>query len=150
MEKQRYYITLQRGTTVAEIRDVRGGANASYDFEIEATPVEAGMLRDLFEHCKHGDYMMWMHGHFLWTDLPDRDNDEYDDNLREVYRMIYRCGTPKTKHDLEQMGLVRALGLDQHDLQPPQGRAGGPLEPAAQVKEDDAKLDGPLEDTMEL
>ncbi|MEJ8545939.1 hypothetical protein [Brevibacillus borstelensis] len=115
MEKQRYYITLQSGTTVAEIRDVKG--ESTYDFEIEATPIEAGMMRDLFDHCAHGDYMMWIRdGHVLWTDMPDEDNDEYDDNLREIYRMIYRLGTPKTKQDLEQMGLVKALGLDKDEM----------------------------------
>lgn len=53
LERNRYYITLQSGTTVAEIRDVKG--DSTYDFEIEATEVEAGMLRDLFNHCVHGD-----------------------------------------------------------------------------------------------
>ncbi|USG66846.1 hypothetical protein NDK47_05975 [Brevibacillus ruminantium] len=148
MEKQRYYITLQSGTTVAEIRDVKG--EASYDFEIETTPVQAGMIRDLFNHCVHGDYMMWMRdGHTLWTDLPDEDNDEYDDNLREIYRMIYRYGTPKTKQDLEQMGLVKLLGLDRSEPDPQQGRAGGPLEPTSQIRENDS-LEGPLEETMEI
>jgi hypothetical protein len=116
LERNRYYITLQSGTTVAEIRDVKG--DSTYDFEIEATEVEAGMLRDLFNHCVHGDFMMWMHGHTLWSDMPDRDNDEYDDNLREIYRTIYRLGTPKTRNDLEQMGLVERLGLDRDGLRP--------------------------------
>jgi hypothetical protein len=111
LEKKRYYVTLQAGTTVAEIRDEKG-------FEIEATDVEVEMLRDLLNNCVHGDFMMWMHGHTLWSDMPDRDNDEYDDNLRAIYQIIYQHGTPKTRQDLEQMGLVDRLGLDREELRP--------------------------------
>jgi len=116
LEKKKYYVTLQAGTTVAEIRDVKG--TSTYDYEIEATEVEVGMMRDLLNNCVHGDFMMWMHSHTLWSDMPDRDNDEYDDNLRSIYQIIYRLGTPKTRSDLEQMGLVEALRLDQEDLRP--------------------------------
>jgi hypothetical protein len=66
----------------------------------------------------NGDFMMWMHGHTLWSDMPDRDNDEYDDNLRAIYQIIYQHGTPKTRQDLEQMGLVDRLGLDREELRP--------------------------------
>ncbi|MFA4135280.1 MULTISPECIES: hypothetical protein [Brevibacillus] len=116
LDKKHYYVTLQAGTTVAEIRDEKG--SATYDFEIEATDVEVGMMRDLFNNCVHGDFMMWMHGHTLWSDMPDRDNDEYDDNLRAIYQLIYQYGTEKTKSDLEQMGLVKLLGLDREELRP--------------------------------
>ncbi|ELK39199.1 hypothetical protein D478_25663 [Brevibacillus agri BAB-2500] len=116
LEKKKYYVTLQAGTTVAEIRDEKG--SATYDFEIEATDVEVGMMRDLFNNCMHGDFMMWMHGHTLWSDMPDRDNDEYDDNLRDIYRLIYEHGTEKTRHDLEQMGLVKLFGLNRAGLRP--------------------------------
>jgi hypothetical protein len=116
LEKKRYYVTLQAGTTVAEIRDEKG--SSTYDFEIEATDVEVEMLRDLLNNCVHGDFMMWMHGHTLWSDMPDRDNDEYDDNLRAIYQIIYQHGTPKTRQDLEQMGLVDRLGLDREELRP--------------------------------
>ncbi|WP_421617892.1 hypothetical protein ACAF76_003780 [Brevibacillus sp. TJ4] len=116
LEKKRYYVTLQAGTTVAEIREGKG--DSTYDFEIEADEVEVGMMRDLLENCKHGDFMMWMHGHTLWSDMPDRDNDEYDDNLRALYQIVYRLGTPKTRSDLQQMGLVDRLGLDREELRP--------------------------------
>ncbi|WP_429842397.1 hypothetical protein [Brevibacillus sp. FIR094] len=116
LDKKHYYVTLQAGTTVAEIRDEKG--SATYDFEIEATDVQVGMMRDLFNNCVHGDFMMWMHGHTLWSDMPDRDNDEYDDNLRAIYQLIYQYGTEKTKSDLEQMGLVKLLGLDREELCP--------------------------------
>lgn len=116
LDKKHYYVTLQAGTTVAEIRDEKG--SATYDFEIEATDVQVEMMRDLFNNCMHGDFMMWMHGHTLWSDMPDRDNDEYDDNLRAIYQLIYQYGTGKTKQDLEQMGLVKLLGLDREELRP--------------------------------
>ncbi len=73
--------------------------------------------------------------------MPDRDNDEYDDNLREIYRMMYRLGTPKTKQDLEQMGLVKALGLNQDEM--PQELKN----PAAGQVEDPPQ--GPLEGILE-
>ncbi|CAM3350008.1 hypothetical protein EDM52_10410 [Brevibacillus invocatus] len=116
LEKQHYYVTLQSGTTVAEIRNVKG--SSTYDYEIEATEVEVGVLRDLFNNCIHGDFMMWMHGHTLWSDMPDRDNDEYDDNLRAIYQIIYQNGTPKTRNDLEEMGIVKLFGLDREELKP--------------------------------
>ncbi|MEK3745492.1 MULTISPECIES: hypothetical protein [Brevibacillus] len=116
LERKTYYVTMQAGTTVAEIRDEKG--SSTYDFEIEATDVEVGMMRDLFNNCIHGDFMMWMHGHTLWSDMPDRDNDEYDDNLREIYRLIYQHGTAKTKQDLEQMGLVKLFGFERAGIRP--------------------------------
>jgi hypothetical protein len=116
LERKTYYVTMQAGTTVAEIRDEKG--SSTYDFEIEVTDVEVGMMRDLFNNCIHGDFMMWMHGHTLWSDMPDRDNDEYDDNLREIYRLIYQHGTAKTKQDLEQMGLVKLFGFERAGIRP--------------------------------
>ncbi len=92
LERKTYYVTMQAGTTVAEIRDEKG--SSTYDFEIEVTDVEVGMMRDLFNNCIHGDFMMWMHGHTLWSDMPDRDNDEYDDNLREIYRLAKKRAMP--------------------------------------------------------
>ncbi|MED1722907.1 hypothetical protein [Brevibacillus parabrevis] len=97
MERKTYCVTMQAGTTVAEIRDEKG--SATYDFEIEATDVEVGMMRDLFNNCIHGDFMMWMHGHTLWSDMPDRDNDEYDDNLREIYRLAKKRAKRREQHE---------------------------------------------------
>ncbi len=114
MEKKRYYITLQAGTTTAEIRDVKG--ESTYDFEIEADPVEIGLLRDMLTHAVHSDFLQWMHSHIPYRDqLLDVDNEAYDDNLVSIYRKIYQLGTPETRKNIEQMGLVERLKLNRDD-----------------------------------
>jgi hypothetical protein len=114
VEKKRYYITLQGGTTTAEIRDVRG--ESTYDFEIEADPVEIGLLRDMLIHAVHADFLGWMHSHIPFTNLHDLDNEAYDDNLVNIYRKIYQLGTPDTRAKIEQMGLVERLKLNRDGI----------------------------------
>jgi len=110
VEKKRYYITLQGGTTTAEIRDVKG--DSAYDFEIEADPVEIGLMRDMMMHAVHADFLGWMHSHIPHTNLIELDNEAYDDNLVNFYKKIYELGTPETRANIEKMGLVEKLKLN--------------------------------------
>lgn len=110
MEKKRYYVTLRSGITVGEIRDEE--ANASYDFALEATPVEIDEMRQMFDHATNSDMNSWFHSHIPYTNLTDLDNEAYDDNLVAIYRRIYQLGTPETKEQMEELGLVERLKLN--------------------------------------
>jgi hypothetical protein len=106
MDKKTYYITLHTGFTTGEIREEKN--DASYDYAIEASPEEAYQLHRYFEEASGSDFWGYLHSHISLTNvLMDRDNDQYDRNLVEIYRMIYNLGTPQTKQQIEDMGISK-------------------------------------------
>lgn len=116
MDKKTYYITLRTGLVTGEIREEIN--DASYDYAIEATPEEAYQLHRLFEEANGNDFWSYLHSHIsLSNDFMNQDNDRYDRNLAEIYRMIYNLGTPQTRNQIEQLGIPKILNhLDENPL----------------------------------
>lgn len=116
VEKNRYYVTLQAGTTNAEIREADPNNPSTYDFEVEASRSQMHELRKMLQEAHIVDVDSYFHGHILFTDLAEDDNKTYDSILRDIYRMIYQTGTADTKAKMEQMGIVSVLKLDEKPL----------------------------------
>lgn len=109
MEKKPFYITLQTGLTTAELRDDNEfEAGADFDFEIRATEQEAEQLQDLLMEGDKKDFASYIHSHIPYpSDKPEKDNDDYDRILRDVYQRIYELGTAETRANIEQMGVLK-------------------------------------------
>lgn len=110
-ETRRYYITLQAGVSVAEIREDEG--NSHYDFVIEATPEQINHLNNLLFNAANADDYSFLYGHIPFSARYQQENIAYDQNLDEVYRMIYRLGTEETKRQLQNMGMNNFLKYDE-------------------------------------
>ncbi|MET3288071.1 UNVERIFIED_CONTAM: hypothetical protein ABID98_000641 [Brevibacillus sp. OAP136] len=90
-----------------ELRE--GTGDATSDFVIEATPVEIGVLKDLFQQAALADVRSYGHAHILVSDVSDEDHMEYDQALTHIYEMLHKLGTKKTQRDIESLGLLTAL-----------------------------------------
>ncbi|UFJ41181.1 hypothetical protein LOK74_01060 [Brevibacillus humidisoli] len=101
MEKKRYYVSVQAGTVLENKGD------AAYEYEIEATPEEVQALMILLEEKYDDDWLTFFRAHISGVPYHyDRENDLYDNDLREIYSLIHRLGTEETKRQIESAGLV--------------------------------------------
>ena len=101
MKKTTYYVSVQAGTAIEDIEA------ASFEFVIEATPKELDKLQTLFEEMDEAEDDTFTRG-FLPT-IPyhqDPQNDEYDESLKRVYRLIHELGTADTRRQIEAMGVL--------------------------------------------
>ncbi|WJH34491.1 hypothetical protein N6H14_32605 [Paenibacillus sp. CC-CFT747] len=101
MDKRTYYVAVGPGDIIAD----KGAME--YNFEIEATDDELDKLQELFEDTDEAETR---NAH--WAMLPfsdkghDEQNDLYDHNLEELYRMLHELGTPETKAHIESMKIL--------------------------------------------
>lgn len=101
MEKKKYYISVQAGTILENEGD------AAYEFVIEATERQISQLQELFDGKDTADHYAFGRAHIPFreyhNDLP---NDAYDYYLKQVYGMLYECGTPETKQHIADMHIL--------------------------------------------
>lgn len=101
MEKKTYYIEVGSGSVLTE------STNSPYEFKIEATEEEIHQLLALFDARDRADW-----GTFIRSHIPimpyhlDKENDQYDHNLYEIYQMIHELGSPETKNQIELLGIL--------------------------------------------
>jgi len=109
MDVRRYYVSLHTSVGTIEIRDEKG--DATYDFELEATPSDIELLEKYVRQAREADLDTFKHPHFLpFTEkVVDQDHAKYDQALGNIYQLIYQLGTPETKQQVEQMGVLHAL-----------------------------------------
>jgi hypothetical protein len=109
MEKRMYYIAV--GTS--EILEDQGAA--AYELEIEATPSEVAHLENLFDRKDRDDFETYVDPHFpnKWDEVGS-DVQTYDNHLYEVYQLIYKLGTPKTKEHIEKEDILNKIKNSQH------------------------------------
>lgn len=104
MEKSTYYVSVQAGTVVEE-----EGAT-SFEFVIQATPKEIDKLQYLFEEMDEAEDDTFTRA--FTPAIPyhqDAPNDEYDESLKRVYKHIYELGNDQTRHQIEQMGVLKQV-----------------------------------------
>lgn len=80
---------------------------AAYELVIEATPEEANQLRDLFESMYHFDMETYFRMHY--PGIPehyDNDNDLYERDVKDIYRMLYKLGTGETREHIASMNVL--------------------------------------------
>lgn len=101
MDKQKYYVSVQAKTIMAEQGD------AAYELEIEATPEELEQLNDLFRELDDFDVSTYFRAHI--PGIPyhhDLENDGYDYYLQAIYRFLYEHGTEQTRDHVLAMNIL--------------------------------------------
>lgn len=101
MDKKTYYISVQ-SRYISERQD-----EAPYELVVEATPEEITQLRDLFHSMYHFDMETYFRMHY--PGIPehyDNDNDLYERDLKNIYRMLYDLGTEETRDHIASMNVL--------------------------------------------
>lgn len=97
MDRMNYYVSVMGRSVLTD------SSATSYEWVIQATPQEAEHLLGLLYLMQEKEEEAFPGMVFPWPDTPEQDvNRAYEVVLQQVYREIYRLGTPETKHQIEQ------------------------------------------------
>ncbi len=98
MEKRKFYVNVES----REISELKAGNND--EFIIYGTPEQIIELRECFEDMEHADMGTFWRSHMPFKEYHrDEDNDEFDQCLLKVYKMIHDLGDENAKQHVEQM-----------------------------------------------
>jgi hypothetical protein len=107
--KNTYYIQMATG----EIS--RSSTDSPWNFKIEATDEEITEMREIFDNNHSTDWQGFYRAHVPYVQYHyDRENDDYDDNLRKAYKMIHELGDDDAKQHIESMGILNPDGPKDH------------------------------------
>ncbi|MDR6226768.1 hydrolase [Desmospora profundinema] len=103
--RSKYYVSIHSGEIMGEL--LQDPDASSYEFEIEASEEEVQKLNNLIGNSSVEDMETFWDAHIPYLS-PDenRENEGYDRTLRQLYEMVYQLGTPKTKREMEALGLL--------------------------------------------
>lgn len=108
MNKSKYYVSLSSKTVLPE------QGTSAYEWEVEATDEEAAELRNLLENLEETEHAT--HFRAMTPGVPyhmDRENDEYDARLKQIYSVIRKLGTPATQRGIaEVMQSLEGIGRE--------------------------------------
>ncbi|GAA0379872.1 hydrolase [Bacillus horti] len=106
-QKKKYYIAVENGQ-ILEDQEA-----AAYELVIEATEEEVNELSKLFAKKDVEDVGLFVDPHLpnKWSDVED-DVQSYSNQLEEIYKLIYRLGTPETKQHIEQNEIIEKVSND--------------------------------------
>ncbi|MFD2612253.1 hypothetical protein [Paenibacillus gansuensis] len=102
MQKETYYISVAEGI----LRKETYGEN--YEFEIQATEQEAEALMEQLDMLQTDDEKSHFKAMVPYkSNETDSVNQEFKQDMKDVYRTIYELGTPETKQHIERMNIVQ-------------------------------------------
>jgi hypothetical protein len=107
MEKQLYYVNLNP-ISMDTISPIRVNDGQLIEYEIEATETEKKALEDLLHEVQAHDMELgntFTFRHF-YDDKVDRDRNEYQRGLNDVYEELYRLGTAETKEKIKEIHMI--------------------------------------------
>ncbi|MGN7415456.1 hypothetical protein [Paenibacillus sp. SAF-068] len=97
MDSLKYYVSVMGRSVIPD------PSVTSYEWIIQATPQEAEHLLGLLNLMQEKEEEAFPGMVFPWPDTPEESvNRAYETVLQQVYREIYRLGTPETRHQIEQ------------------------------------------------
>ncbi|WP_088103140.1 hypothetical protein [Halalkalibacter urbisdiaboli] len=107
MEKSRYYVNLNP-ISMETISPTRIGDGQLIEYEIEATPTEKKALEDLLHEVQSHDVELGNLFTFRHFDdgKVDKDKDDFQRGLNDVYEALYQLGTPETKEKIKEIHLI--------------------------------------------
>ncbi|TLS39035.1 hypothetical protein [Pseudalkalibacillus caeni] len=101
MDKKRYYIAVGSGEILED------KTASSFEFEIEATEEDIIRLRELFDEADRDSRFSLYRAHVPGIGYhEDKNNDDYDRHIKEVYGMLHELGTPETKSHIDSMDIL--------------------------------------------
>ncbi|MFZ4453397.1 hypothetical protein [Salibacterium aidingense] len=107
MEKQTYYVNLNP-ISMDDISSVEIPDSTLIQYEIEATKEELEKLDFLLDETQNHDLEasnLFTFRHFDES-IEETDRHEFQKGMDAVLQMIYDLGTPKTKQQMEEAGIV--------------------------------------------
>jgi hypothetical protein len=107
MEKKKYYVSIHAGPDTGEIRNVKG--DSTFDFEIEASEEEVEKIQELFEATQDAAHNSFWRAHVPYIPYhDDKVNDDYDEALVQIYKLLYDLGNTETRNHIESMGILNS------------------------------------------
>lgn len=101
MERETYYVAIRDGEISNRKHD-----RSDY-FEIRATQSEINTLRQKFNNMHEAGLDTYWRSHVPFVEYHnDSGNDEYDENMLEVYRILHELGNEQTREHIESMGIL--------------------------------------------
>ncbi|RKQ29567.1 hydrolase [Oceanobacillus halophilus] len=101
MDKSKYFINVGNGEISQAKHD-----NNDY-LTIYASDSEIGYLRRKFENMHKASFGSFIRSHIPLVEYHnDTANDQYDENMLEVYRMLHELGDETTKSHIESMEIL--------------------------------------------
>jgi hypothetical protein len=105
MDKNKYWVSVGDQEIVPE------GETVNNEFEIEATDQEITELRGQLDDLVKADTELLTRAATPYEPLPEPNqevkNVSYDDQLKNVYRLIHQLGVPETKNHIEEMHVIK-------------------------------------------
>lgn len=100
--KKRYYVAVSSG----EILEDQGAS--SYNFEIDADEADVFKLSELFDITDTDSRLSLYRAHVpAMSYHEDKNNDDYDDHMKQIYQLIHDLGTKRTRDHIESMGILQ-------------------------------------------
>lgn len=100
-ERKTYYVSVGAGQ-VLEDKEA-----AAFEFEIRASEEELNRLQELFEELSSADEAAMFHFPRQLTTLSlDEMNEQYQQKLQEIYRLLHELGTEETKRHIESIRIL--------------------------------------------
>lgn len=107
-EKKTYYI----GIATGEI--TKSAVSSPWDFKIEANEQEIHHLRECFDKMDSTEWKNFFRAHIPFVEYHhDKENDHYDELLKQVYSIIYKLGDYEAKQAIDSMGIIH--GRESYD-----------------------------------
>lgn len=99
--KKPYFITIATGEISQSATD------SPWNFKINATDAEIYALREYFSQNYSTEWQSFFRAHIPFIEYHnDKVNDEYDETIKKVYRMIYQLGDNEARSHIENMGIL--------------------------------------------
>ncbi len=99
--KKRYYVEVSSG----EILEDQGAS--SYHFEIDADEEDIYELSELFDLTDKDSRLSLYRAHVpAMSYHEDKNNDDYDNHMKEIYSLIHKLGNKKTRDHIESMRIL--------------------------------------------
>ncbi|SDJ72656.1 hypothetical protein [Sediminibacillus albus] len=102
-EKKKYYVKVDSG----EVKSAPTPDN-SVEYEIEGNYEDKLSIENLF-HEQHlaGSRSAELHYRAPFQEISaDKEREQYDDEMVNIYKRIHELGTPETKEKIEQIGIL--------------------------------------------
>ncbi|MCP8617797.1 hydrolase [Salirhabdus salicampi] len=104
MEKEKFYVDIGS----MEISRLKAGDNN--DYVIYATPEEVIKLRDLFDNMYSADGDAFIRAHIPIKQYHhDESNDNYDEAMIQIFRMLYELGDEQTRNHIKSMEILKNI-----------------------------------------
>jgi hypothetical protein len=100
-QKKTYYIDIGTGQILGSATD------STWSFKIQADDEEITQLRELFDQNYSTEWKNFFRAHVPYVQYHhDRENDQYDSTIQQVYGMVYKLGDQEAKSHIESMNIL--------------------------------------------